>query len=518
VGHLASVAPSSYTAAERLASQPEFAGALTVPLLREAAIIWWWRQLGCRHLRGGHRPPRIDMKMMRRILKATCVTGLLGLALAPGAVAGKYHVYACRTPSGASAPADGWTGSVAAGGAHDDYAKNTCTEGGALIAALGDQTIHIAGLDQATWTFSVPAGETMAGATLWRAGDADGGAAINATYAFWLAGPNETSVFDECVYVASCISGKGLMRRPLAAENRVVVPVANLGSSLYVRASCEGVAEYKCPEGKGDANGYAAVVDVYAADILFEQSGGPVAKEVSGPLATEKIVQGTSDLVFNASDPGAGVWETLFSVDGRVVQSTVPNEYGGHCKNLGQTTDGLPAFLYLQPCPQTEGVDVGFDTTTVPNGIHHLVVSVLDAAGNPAPVLDREIDVENPGPAAPARPGRTLKRGVTRRRARLTLRVEPHKVRLRQSIHFQGRLLGGHIPKMGKLLVLEARQGRGRWLKFSEVRAGAHGRYHGSYRFEFLGLGRWEIRVVCEGEAGYSFATGWSRVVRVRVV
>jgi hypothetical protein len=33
------------------------------------------------------------------------------------------------------------------------------------------------------------------------------------------------------------------------------------------------------------------------------------------------------------------------------------------------------------------------------NGVHHLVVSVLDAAGNAAPVLDREITVANPPPA-----------------------------------------------------------------------------------------------------------------------
>ena len=42
-----------------------------------------------------------------------------------------------------------------------------------------------------------------------------------------------------------------------------------------------------------------------------------------------------------------------------------------------------------------------FDTTGLSNGAHHLVVSVLDAAGNSAPVLDREIDVDNPIPPPP---------------------------------------------------------------------------------------------------------------------
>ena len=445
------------------------------------------------------------------------MAGLVSFALASSASAGEYDVYTCRTPSGEPAPADGWSGS--AGPTYDGYAKDTCATGGALTAALGDQTIHIADLDQATWTFSVPAGETMVGGTLWRAGDADGGAAINATYAFWLAGPNETSVFDECVYVASCVSGKGFIGQPLSAENRVVVPAANLGPHLYLRAACEGLAEYKCPEGKGDANGYAAVVYLYAADIVLEQTAGPAAKEVSGPLASENPVQGTSDLVFNASDPGGGVWEANFSVDGRLVQSTVPNDFGGRCKNVGETTDGLPAFLYLQPCPQTESADVGFDTTAVSNGAHHLVVSVVDAAGNCAAVLDREIDVENAvAPAGSGSPGLGAKPAPRRRvRARVTLSIAPRKVSLRQSIHFQGRLLGGSIPKIGKLLVLEKRIGHGRWSGFTEVRTGAQGRYHGSYRFNFLGPGDYQLRVLAKAETGYPFATGWSNVVRVRV-
>ncbi len=35
------------------------------------------------------------------------------------------------------------------------------------------------------------------------------------------------------------------------------------------------------------------------------------------------------------------------------------------------------------------------------NGSHHLTVSVLDAAGNSAPVLDRNVTVANPGAPGP---------------------------------------------------------------------------------------------------------------------
>src|ERR1019366_8883215 len=117
-------------------------------------------------------------RMKRRILKATYVAVLLNLVPAASAVAGEYHVYSCRTPTGEPAPADGWSGS--AGPTYDDYAIDTCATGGALTAALGDATIHIADLDQAAWTLSVPAAETVVGATLWRAGDVDGGEAPDA--------------------------------------------------------------------------------------------------------------------------------------------------------------------------------------------------------------------------------------------------------------------------------------------------------------------------------------------------
>ena len=156
-----------------------------------------------------------------------------------------------------------------------------------------------------------------------------------------------------------------------------------------------GLSEYKCPVGVGDARGYAAVAYLYAADLVLEQNEGPSASNVSGPLATENPVHGTSDVVFSATDPGAGIYQALFSVDGTVVQSALVNENGGHCRNVGQTTDGLAAFLYVQPCLKSVTAAVGFDTTAVSNGPHHLIVSVSDPAGNTATVLDRSVVVQN---------------------------------------------------------------------------------------------------------------------------
>lgn len=408
--------------------------------------------------------------MRRRILKATYVAVLLSFVPAASASAGEYHVYSCRTPSGEVAPADGWVGEKVVDW---DRAEDTCSQpGGALVAAEGDETVHPTNTDAATWTFSTPADETMTGATLWRAGDADGGSGVTATYVFWLAGPSEVSNFDVCAAEFECPTGLGDPAVPLSPANKVVVPPANLGAHLYAFAGCSGTAENYCPAGHGDANGYAAVVYLYAADIVLEQSAGPTADNVSGELASAPTVSGMSDVIFSASDPGAGVWEATLSIDGKVVQGTVPDENGGRCRNVGQTTDGLAAFLYLQPCPASESVDVPFDTTKVNNGVHHLIVSVLDAAGNSAPVLDREINVENSVPAA-APPSTVVPAKPTpKRRARVTLKVTPRRVGANRRVYFSGRLLGGSIPKGGKLLVVEGRRSRrGAWLKFDVIRS-----------------------------------------------
>ena len=122
---------------------------------------------------------------------------------------------------GEGAPADGWVGSKV--GTYT-YAEDTCAQlNGGLIAALGDQAARTANTDSATWAFTAPSGERISAATLWRAGDAAGGAAVNATYQFWLAGPAESDVFDECLFVLGCTS-KGNQGVPMAFENRLTVP------------------------------------------------------------------------------------------------------------------------------------------------------------------------------------------------------------------------------------------------------------------------------------------------------
>jgi hypothetical protein len=285
------------------------------------------------------------------------------------------------------------------------YDIDSCASGGSLTAALGGSVAHGANVSDAGWTFSVPADTEIAGARLWRAGEARSSVAF-ATTVYWLAAPNDiydaADIFDKCNRYEEGCTGMGNSQIPMAKENLLDVPPGNLSGAthIYMNAACGGSNGYSCPAVGG---GYSVAVSLYAADITLEQTAGPSASNVSGELATAPAVRGSSDVAFDASDPGSGVYEALFSVDGQVVQSTVLDSNGGHCQDVDGTNDGLPAFLYTQPCAPSVSVDVPFETTGLSNGVHHLVVSVIDAAGNAAPVLDREITINNPPP--PGTPG-----------------------------------------------------------------------------------------------------------------
>jgi hypothetical protein len=170
------------------------------------------------------------------------------------------------------------------------------------------------------------------------------------------------------------------------------------GRRLSLNADCGSYIETLCPDDEGGKITYDAEVELYAADLVLSQPTAPTVSSVGGGLAEDSTVEGTSDVAFHATDSGSGVYEVLFQVDGNLVDHTVLDENGGRCRNVGETTDGLPAFLYTQPCPAELSADMPFETAGLSDGVHHLRVSVTDAAGNATTVLDRELTVANPLP------------------------------------------------------------------------------------------------------------------------
>lgn len=330
------------------------------------------------------------------------VGALAALSGGGSAWAGRYHVYSCRMPDGEAAPTDGWT-RVFGPDTKDDYLEDTCQTGGALVAALGDGATHVVNTDYVSWQFQAPSPLVLVNTEMWRAGDTSQPSSNLYTYQYWLAAPSLNDPFDQCLSNQRC-SSQGNTSEPLAPANEIEIPGADLGTQIFVAAGCSGATELEpleCPENRGATDNYAAAIYLFAANFTLEQTAPPSVSSVGGELSTAPAIEGTSHIVFSASDPGAGIYEVQFSIDGKVVQHEVVDEDGGRCHNVGQTADGLPAFLYLQPCPATVNADMGFDSLAVPNGSHHLIVTLTDAAGNVATLLDRTIDVDNPGPPGP---------------------------------------------------------------------------------------------------------------------
>jgi hypothetical protein len=153
--------------------------------------------------------------------------------------------------------------------------ENTCGKpGGALIAALGDETAHPADVDPASWTFSTPADDTMTGATLWRAGDADGEALADAEYEFWFAGPSEFSRFDGCAYEFKCPTSVGDPAEPLSEANHEIRDATEVRDPAQVSKLLTHLARFGLVEstGAGPLTGkaFAWRVTVVRTELLQE--------------------------------------------------------------------------------------------------------------------------------------------------------------------------------------------------------------------------------------------------------
>jgi hypothetical protein len=101
--------------------------------------------------------------------------------------------------------------------------------------------------------------------------------------------------------------------------------------------------------------------------------------------------------------------------------------------------------------------------------------------------------------------------------ARVRLRVTPGVVPAGRGVRFAGRLRGGHIPRAGKIVEVQALVGAG-WRTFATVRSDRRGRVRHTHRFAPTSAGRtFYFRLRVRRETAYPYETGTSRAVAVRV-
>jgi hypothetical protein len=108
----------------------------------------------------------------------------------------------------------------------------------------------------------------------------------------------------------------------------------------------------------------------------------------------------------------------------------------------------------------------------------------------------------------------TLRLRVT---AGVKLRLSRTTVRRGQRVTLTGTVLGRPLPKVGKLVELQARNAGGKWITFRTVRSRKSGAFTATYRFRNPGPARFQMRARARKSGDYPYATGSSPVRRIRV-
>ncbi len=317
----------------------------------------------------------------------------VGLVWAPAANAGEWTQVTCTQPGGQPAPVEGWQGGAYGGYGPDSGPSNTCAQPGGALTAFDSSAAQEAAYTGPMWTYTAPAGSTIAGGSLAVSLSTPQGQAYVATP------KNEYSAADvlvNCQY-----------NEPCDTAARTVPIIHPGGTQLFMVAECVGPTEgaTTCPAGSG--GGINAEISLHAADVELQNSSTPTGTGFAGSLLAP-AASGKASLTFSAQDPeGPGVYRVIVEVDGTAVYQGTPDSNGGKCASIGAYASGVSEFLSAQPCKRSVAVDVPVDTTRFSNGTHELKVTVQDAAANPAILYDGTISIANAGassigPGSPA--------------------------------------------------------------------------------------------------------------------
>jgi len=306
------------------------------------------------------------------------------LTAAASSSAGTIAVAFCKAPSGAPAPTEGWEEGWTGGPLPDAGDGNECAAGGPLVSYVGDGEAQ-PGSSGPYWQYTPPAGYKIVGGEVSAAFSVPGGG-NNFTGAAGLLGPK--LLFDQADIIGGPAGGT-----PATYEGTYSL-AGHTGGSLWIYAFCEPPSD-TCPVDDSNA-WYWALADLKSATIELEDASTPQASGFSGTLLSG-IVSGTAQLEFMAGEPppGPGIYAVIVSVDGHALYDGTPDANAGKCVSVGRDASGVPEFLYADPCPLSEQVDLPIDTTPLADGHHELQVTVVDAAGIAATVYDGTITTAN---------------------------------------------------------------------------------------------------------------------------
>jgi len=158
-----------------------------------------------------------------------------------------------------------------------------------------------------------------------------------------------------------------------------VVTRENLNAArLELTAGCGGTIANNCST--------PIRLQATSAAITLRDDIAPVPAKVRGSLFAASAKSGSTDVVFDVTDRGGGVYRTVTTIDGQVYEAK-PVALGA-CSDLDPSNANPYEFAGAVPCPLSQvGLTSTIDTTKLEDGVHTIGVTVEDAAGNSAVVV-----------------------------------------------------------------------------------------------------------------------------------
>lgn len=363
------------------------------------------------------------MSISLRVLVLALVASVT-LVAAAAARAGTYTVYGCQTPTGASAPLNGWQDYISS----DTYWQGRCP--GPMYLGMVDSESHADG-ETVELKFTAPPGTTISSYTLRRA------VKLVSSDGYYFETLEESGgvwhLVNGCSSPAGC-KPVGDTKNPSAPSNRFQRTAAAGTTAVVLKMLCSHSGG--CPREPG--TGTDSIWLWQSAITLEDNSSPQFADPPSGPLvAPGAVLSGVVPVTIGATDAGGGVYQAMIEVDGRVLQSQVLSSNGGLCQQ---------PFTATVPCQPSVNETIYFDTSQLVDGSHTLLLLVSDAAGNVAAwgptTFTTANNPCNPLPASSAMHLGAAFPVVVRTRVRVR-----HRIRIKRRLRFVGRLTVSYLQR-----------------------------------------------------------------------
>ena len=313
---------------------------------------------------------------------ATSMVAATAFFHAPIALAGQVQLWACHGPGGEPLGAAPFFAAHARDGQTEASGQGCEGPAGSGGLSASFSRADPSGGSRASWQLAVPADLELSSVRVQRATSGFGGAPVAGDPQRYEAATSTTMLESAALDDSS--------DQPLSGE---LLAPATGGDSLRLGVSCALGGQQNCEAPPAGTVG----VEISSVTLGVLDPSAPVGA-VSG---VQSPAAGTLTLALDASDTGLGLAGAEASLD---AQGTYVRLGSGSCPEHPAPAATINLALGSRDCPEdVSAVALSLNTAAEPDGPHRLRVTVTDAAGNTATLVDQEILIRNhPTPPPPS--------------------------------------------------------------------------------------------------------------------